>query len=356
VNEHKDHAQSISALGLFAMATTLCTWTASPLLNKFFTTTLDGWNLNAWRYSLAALCWSPMILMHLRRRTLPAGIFKRALLPAAFNSIGQVAFVMAFYFTSPTSVAIALRVQLIAVAVGGAIFFAGERRVVKDPRFLVGMLFVVLGVVGFIALDPSFGEPPVVDPLDPGTTRTDNPVLGALLGACAGMFFGFYGLAVRPMMRTSGPILSYAVISAYTALAMVALLFLFSDDPLQPVNVLTPKQGAILVASALVALVIGHPCYYFAIRTVGVSATAAVLQLQPITVGVASMLFAIGAVATPAQWGAGVIAIVAAVCMLRVQHSIAQSDKRLRETEASAVDPGASPVLVEEDDPEPALR
>ncbi|MEM1422528.1 MAG: DMT family transporter [Planctomycetota bacterium] len=336
------HAQSISALGLVAMLTTLFAWTASPLLNRFFAEYIDVWNLNGWRYAMAALCWLPLILWRLTSRTMPAGVWKAALLPAVFNSVGQVAFAYSFYFTDATTVAFALRVQLIAVAVGGAVFFAGERRVIRDPRFLGGMILVAIGVSGYLLLAP---DAPASD-----APSGDNTALGFALGAIAGAVFGFYALAVRPMMKTTGPMLSYAVISLYTAVAMVALMLTLSPGHgSEAVTDLTPKLFGLLVVSAVVSLVIGHPCYYTAIRALGVSATAAVLQLQPISVGVASIaMFTLTANAsfeTPTnlwQWCAGLVAIASAIFMLRVQHRLAKRDRA--HAHARAHDPPGAPA------------
>ena len=322
------------------MLTTLAAWTASPLLNRYFSEMIDVWNLNGWRYAMAALCWLPLILWKLSRKSMPAGVWRAALLPALFNSVGQVAFAASFYFTDATTVAFALRVQLIAVAVGGAIFFAGERRVIKDPRFLSGMVFVALGVTGYLLLAPDAPEAAA----DSAALATDNTALGFALGAIGGAVFGFYALAVRPMMKTTGPMLSYAVISLYTAVAMVALMLLLSPaHGAEAITDLTPGLFALLVVSAIVSLVIGHPCYYAAIRALGVSATAAVLQLQPITVGLASVaMFSITGVASfyaPTslwQWGAGLVAIASAIFMLRVQHNLAKQDRAAAHARAHA--------------------
>ena len=356
------HAHTISLLGMGAMLTTLFAWTASPLLNKYFTGYLDVWNLNAWRYAMAALCWSPLIFWQIKKRALPRGIWKAALLPSAFNCVGQVAFAGAFYFTSATTVAFALRVQLISVAVGGAIFFAAERRVVRDPRFLIGMALVAVGVIGYLVLTPGYIPSTILSLSGNADTAallygtgddTTTLLKGFALGALGGALFGGYALAVRPMMKNTSPLLSYAVISAYTAAVMVILMLIFSKDHgTGAINDLSPGLFALLVASAFVALVIGHPCYYTAIRSIGVSATAAVLQLQPITVGIAS-LFIFGTATTIPQWIAGLVAITSAIFMLRVQHQLGKTDRDNAESTGEALDTptpplGTAPVIADD--------
>jgi len=341
-----ERTQTIAPLGLVAMFTTLLAWTAAPLLMKHFSEAMDPWTMNGWRYGAAALCWFPLILVKLKRRRFPDGLWKGALLPTVFNCMGQVSLVSAFYFTDPTMVAFSLRVQLVSVALGGAVFFAAERRVIREPKFLAGMVLVLLGVGAYLLLHPEFG------------VESMGTLVGALLGATAGATFGAYALAIRPLMRTNPPMLSYAVISAYTALVMLALMFAFGDVAMGfPGGValeLSSAQFALLIASAIVALFIGHPCYYYAIRTIGVSATATVLQLQPITVGLGALAFGMGALINPWQAVAGTVAIASAIFMLRVQHRVAKAQHAHEEGFAQAPEP----LLVEDRAPEaePALR
>ncbi|GAB4544552.1 MAG: hypothetical protein Tsb0013_01720 [Phycisphaerales bacterium] len=340
---HHDHdtTQTIHPLGLLAMLTTLFAWTAAPLLMEHFSTAMDVWTMNGWRYGAAALCWSPLIALRLATRRFPGALWRAALVPTIFNCMGQVALASAFYYTDPTMVAFSLRVQLIAVALGGAICFAAERRVIREPKFLIGMVLVLAGVGAYLLLHPDFA-----------VAGTDT-LIGAALGATAGATFGGYALSIRPLMRAHPPILSYAVISAYTAAAMLALMFLFADiDHGFPGGValrLSPAQFALLIASALIALFVGHPCYYYAIRAIGVSATAAVLQLQPITVGIGALLFFEGAV-NLGQSIAGTVAVASAIWMLRIQHRVAQSQRTITPA------PHATPVEAKprEPGPEPA--
>jgi drug/metabolite transporter (DMT)-like permease len=331
------HAQSINPWGLVAMLTTLGAWTAAPLLMKHFTGLMDLWTMNGWRYTTAALCWAPLIVYQLARRTFPTRLWRSALLPSAFNCVGQVGLVGALYFTDATMLAFSLRVQLISVALGGALFFAAERRVIKEPRFLVGMALVLVGVVAYLLLHPQFG------------VEGARTLIGALLGATAGASFGAYALAVRPLMKQTGPMLGYAVISAYTALVMLILMLALGDTHgFAITRTLDTPNWILLIASAIIALVIGHPCYYAAIRSIGVSATATVLQLQPVTIGVASLLI-FNITITPAQWGAGLVAIGAAVFMLRVQHNASKHDRA-----TLAQHPGEPPA--HEPMPEPSLE
>ncbi len=329
---------------------TLFAWTAAPLLVRFFSTEVDLWTSNGLRYATAALFWLPLVLLMLKRGTFPMPLWKKALLPAVFNVSGQVCFVASLYETSATMVAFGLRMQLIAVGIGGAIFFAAERRVLRRPAFIGGMVLILIGVVGFLFLDPSFRETGLSATTDDEGFRT-NPVLGAALAGAAGILFGCYALAVRPVMKIAQPIISYAVISMYTAGVLVVLMLFLGERAGMAAFDLSPGLLALFFGSALLALVVGHPSYYAAIRTIGVTATASVLQLQPITVGVAGFFF-LGSVVTLWQAAAGAVAVGGAFVMLRAQQKIAAADRRIRlEESAPPLSSGQAPagICVDED-------
>lgn len=347
-SKHDHHAQSLSALGLLAMVMTLLAWTAAPLLMKHFTDVMDVWTMNGWRYGAAALCWAPLILLRYVKGTFPNTLWRDTLWPTVFNCFGQVTLASAFYRTDPTMVAFGLRAQLITVAVGGAFFFAAERRIIRKPAFLAGMLLVLVGVGLYLRFHPDFG------------IEGSGTLIGAGLGALSGVIFGGYALSIRPLMKRHPPILSYAVISAYTAAVMLALMFLFGERLGGAALDLSPVQFVLLIASAIVALFIGHPCYYIAIRSLGVSATATVLQLQPITVGIGALIFLGGEMFSALQIGAGSLAIASAIFMLRVQQRLARQDRDTREADAAhdldqemAIDPPSDalpePIILEDD-------
>ena len=202
-------AAAAQALGIGAILVTLLAWTGTPLLLKFFADKLDVWTMNGWRYGMVALVWSPLIFIALARKKFPKELWKAVLPATAFNIMGQICFAASFYMIDASTVTFALRPQIIFVTIGALILFPAERRVIRSPWFLGGGVLVIGGVLVVIGLGEDFGS--------------GANAFGVLLAVLAAFGFSGYALAIRPVMKIAGPFLTYAVISAYTAVACVAV-------------------------------------------------------------------------------------------------------------------------------------
>lgn len=167
----------------------------------------------------------------------------------------------------------------------------------RSPLFWGGLLLVVGGSVGTVLL----GTAPIA-----GATAT-----GVLLGLCAGAFYGLYGVSVRYWMHGIRPMVSFAAISLYTAIAMVLLMVLLGKSSGAVVFEMSAFSWLMLVLSALIGIALGHVFYYSAIARLGVAISAAVVQLAPFICGIASMLI-FNEVLTQWQWLCGVIMLVGA--------------------------------------------
>ncbi|MFG0326031.1 MAG: DMT family transporter, partial [Phycisphaerales bacterium JB037] len=88
-------------LGVVTVLATLVGWCSIPIFLRHFSHSIDPWTSNGWRYGFAALLWLPVILLGFQRRDLPKGLWKAALVPAAFNSLGQICFTYAHYQVDP---------------------------------------------------------------------------------------------------------------------------------------------------------------------------------------------------------------------------------------------------------------
>jgi drug/metabolite transporter (DMT)-like permease len=318
-----------AAFGVAAVFVTLTAWTIAPILIEYFSSDIDLHTSNGWRYGMAALVWSPMVVVLALRGRVTARMWKLALIPSLFNSMGQVCFVGAFYETTPAFVAFGLRPQIIAVALIAFFFVASERRVVKSPGFIVGAAMVILGIVAVVALKPAGAA-------DPG----DSPVLGVLLAAAAGVCFACYAFSIKKIMTVASAMLSYALISTITAGVMIAVMLLFAERSGAAAFELSGMQWSLLVVSSLVALCLGHTAYFAGIKRIGVAASTSVIQLQPFTVAVASMLLGYDAL-TGWQWGAGVVAVAGAMVILRAQHRLRRASKRAHaDRDAAHTPPG----------------
>ena len=309
--------------GVLMVLMALGGWTIVPLFLRHFAETIDPWTSNGWRYGFAALLWSPVLVWGLTRRKLPAGLWTLALVPAAFNSSGQICLTPAHYQIDPGLLTFGLRVQIVCVAIGAAIMFPSERRIVRSRGFLVGGIMVIAGTIGTAA---------------GGDFSREGTAFGVALAMISGALFGGYSLAVRRYLHGLHPIVAFAVISLYTAGAMLTLMLVLGRRgglEALDIAILGREQFGLLLLSSLAGIALGHVAYYISIARLGVAVSTGVIQLQPVAVGLCSMVL-FNELLTPTQWGTGAVAIGGAALMLWVQHRMVARDRREALTAVSA--------------------
>lgn len=318
-------------LGVVCVLAALIGWSSIPLFLRYLSHVIDPWTSNGWRYGFSALFWSPVVVLGLSRRSLPRGIWRAAFWPSAINCCAQVVFCWAHYKIDPGLLSFGLRSNIVFSVIGAALMFASERRVIRSPVFLSGLLLVVLGTIGTVLT----GQ---------GGLPTGSTLAGVLFAVAAGAGFAGYALAVRRCMHGYGAIHSFAVISFYTAIGMVGLMVVLGErgglsalDLLgKPITeavdgasgvgaadavggVFPFDQFGFLLLSALIGIALGHVAYYYAIAKLGVAVSSGVVQLQPFFVSIASLAI-FGEVLTAWQWSFGTVAVAGAVLILLVQH------------------------------------
>lgn len=293
-------------LGVVTVLMTLIGWSSVPLFIKHFSHAIDVWTSNGWRYTFSALLWAPVLVWGAWRKSLPKGLWKAALVPALFNSLGQVCFAKALYMINPGVMTFSLRFQIVFVAVGAAVLFANERRVVKSPGFIVGVCMVMAGTMSLVALG--------------GTSLGDASGWGIATALASGLLFACYGLSVRKFTHGMPALVAFAAISQYTAAVMLGLMLaLGKDHGANVMSILSAEQFALLLLSSFIGIALGHVCYYISIARLGVAVSSGIIQLQPFLVSAASY-FLFGEVLSVPQWCAGMVAIAGAAVMLVVQH------------------------------------
>ncbi len=303
--------RSFQLVGIACAILTLGGWSVTPVFIGMLVDHIDAWTSNGWRYGLAALTWLPFLLIARRRGKLPEGIMKKAFVPACINAISQSAFTYAFYLIDPTLVVIALRFQIVAVAIGAAIMFASERLIIRTRFFIIGATLATLGIMGVLILKL----------IDRGAGESEHLVGGVLLAMAAGVGYGGYALSVRKYMRGISSPLAFAAISQYTAVAMIIMMVTLSSSRGMTVPSLSGGLLFILFISTYTGIAGSHVLYYIAIQRIGVAVSTAVLQLQPLGVGIIAY-FALGEVLTIPQWACGFVAIAGAAMCIWVQHKM----------------------------------
>ncbi|MEM9064349.1 MAG: DMT family transporter [Planctomycetota bacterium] len=332
-SDHHD-TPGVSASGVVYSLMTLFCWTVTPLFVEYLTGLFDVWESNGWRYGMAALVWLPMLIMTIAKGDLPGSIWKRALIPAFFSVIAQVAFVAAFYQIEPGMLSIGLRVQMVATAIGAYFLFPGERPIIRKPTFLIGAVAIMLGVIGVAYFADTEGEARAAQ------------LKGTLLAMVAGAGYAGYAMGVRKCLAGVSARISFSVISLYVGGAMVGLMIWRGQDPVTSLRALDGGQWVLLLLSVAFGLALGHVLYFTAMEKLGVSAASGVIQLQPLTVAVGSY-FAFGEILNGKQIGSGLMAIAGAGIMLYTQHAVSKQRKvhAMRELDELPVDP---PVAMEE--------
>lgn len=330
-------------VGIVLIVLTLACWTTIPLYLSHLKgipgpvmgadgkplPLVDPWTANGWRYGFSTMLWIPPLLVAWWGRKLPAGIWKAALIPSLFNAAAQVCFGVAPYFVSPGLMTFSLRLNIIFVTVGAAIFFVAERRIIRSPIFLAGLAILMTGTLATVLLQPGG--------LGGATGK------GVLISFGSAFLYAMYALAVRKWMHGMPPMLAFAAVSQYTGLALVVLMFIYGDrgvgadgtaDAVRGLNALRLEGGVfgveflMLLVFAVVGIGLGHTLYFNSIQRLGLAVSSGVVQLQPVTVSLGAILVFPNKPEQHLsgwQWMTGMVALIGAGTMLVAQHRLTRA-------------------------------
>lgn len=290
-----------SAFGIFCILGTLMGWASVFLFLKFLSNEIDPWTANGWRYGLSALLWLPVLLMGLARKNLPAGLWKRAIVPAAINCVAQVMYAMAPYYIGAGFAAFLVRVSVVSSLGGAFLLFSDERILLRSPKFWIGLAGVVLGSCGTIYYsDASFHG---------------GAVIGIVCGAASGLLYGCYSVSVRYFMRGVPSLTAFAAICLYTAAGLFIPMLIFGREHGLAVRHLSGFTWTMLLLSAFLGIAMGHVLYYSAIARLGVAVSNGILQVAPFLTAIGS-LFIFDEQLSRGQWLCGAILFIGAVLLL----------------------------------------
>ncbi|MBX3357837.1 MAG: DMT family transporter [Phycisphaeraceae bacterium] len=319
----REQAHLSVPVGVLLIVVTLIGWSSVPLFIKHFSHLIDAWTSNGWRYGFSALVWLPVLVWGWRAKRLPAGLWRAALVPALFNTLGQAAFAWAHYKIEPGLLTFGLRLQIVFIGIGVYLLFPAERGIVRSWQYAVGFVMVLGGGTATVFL----GQSPLAG----------AEAAGVALAVGSGAMFAAYALAVRRYMVGMNSVMAFAAISQYTAAVMVALMLLLGERMGATALALSNEQMALLFASSMIGIALGHVFYYMSIARLGVAVSTGVVQLQPILVSVASY-FLFGEVLTAWQWAAGAAAITGALLMLSVQGRMGRGRAARAQTTSTPAD------------------
>jgi drug/metabolite transporter (DMT)-like permease len=285
-----------------------------PIFLRHFADTLDAWTVNGVRYSAGALFWLPFLLLLADKPSTdatserPRNIWVDAVVPSLMNTIAQALFGLGPYYVSASTLGFILRLSFLFTIVFGFLVLEEERLLAKRAAFWWGAALGVCGVIGMYY--DSFGK---------GSGFSIGILL--VLGAAAGM--GAYTVAVRYFMATYSVRKSFSVISLYTSIMLVTLMFCFGHC--SDLGDLTAWFWFLLIISSLIGIAFGHVLLYQGILHFGpVVASGAQLMTPFITYLIAAVC--LNERMSVPEWIGGILLVFSGlllvVARLQVEHQL----------------------------------
>ncbi len=277
---------------------------------------LDPWIVNALRYASAPVFWLPFVLVRGRNATVgagggpasagapAAGVWKAAVIPAAFNLLTQTCWGVAGCYADANVIAFISRLAFPFTVLYCFLLFPGERRLARTPAFWIGGAGSLCGLVLLSAerLARSGGG---------GTTP-----FGFFLLVVMAVSWGGYSVSVKKQMSRYPSIMSFWVVSTYTTAGLLLLMGLFGD--LSTVRAMDRRAWAVLAASSLAGITFWHVMYYHALKGVGAIVADGVLMVSPFLT-VAGSAYLLGETLSALQTVGGSL-LVASGVLLVVAH------------------------------------
>jgi drug/metabolite transporter (DMT)-like permease len=258
--------------GYAAVFATVAIWSLPSLFMYYLNRFYDPWAQNFYRYSVACIAITPLVLYRMRSSgpRIDMRAIRLCLLPCLPNVVHQVTQVMALFYMGPGVYAIFTRASVIFTALLALAFFPEERFVIRQWRFQLGTLLGLIGAFGVIWFQAN------------GQSHERHIALPGLVIAFTATFcWALYGVLIKRPSAQLGPIRSFSLISFITSTLLFPLTLAFGriDAPIHA----GMEANLVLIISAVTCITLAHVLYYVAIHEIGVALAQTLQLLCPAT-------------------------------------------------------------------------
>ncbi|HUW18766.1 MAG TPA: DMT family transporter [Sedimentisphaerales bacterium] len=268
--------QKLDTSATLASVGALLCWSSGPIFIKLLADYLDLWTQNMLRYQVACLFWLPFLLLSLKKKRIDGGLWLRALLPAAANTVMQCLWAAAFYYIKPAFALLLTQSSVIWIAGFSVAFFAQERLLLKSKHFWLGAVFSIIGVAGVLFFKEDFAAP--------------KTLTGIIIALGAAFMWAVYTICAKLAFKNIDSRSGFSVVSIYTVAGLWILALAFGRP--QDCAKITMRPWVYVVVSGILSIAFSHVLYYSAIRRIGATIPSLVLLLQPfIVLAISSVVF-----------------------------------------------------------------
>lgn len=251
-------------------------WSVGPVTIRMLKDVYDPYTLALVRYIAAIIPLFGYTLIFHRPGLVAAFKMSKALLPLAFvNVIMLLAWTFACYQTPAVTAQLIVKTSVIFVVILSFIVFHEERRVIRDPGYILGTMLSFFGVV-------------IV--LTGGTASIALAfTVSAFLLTFTALLWAIYAVWMKHLVTNVHPVPVFTVLAVYSTIGVaIAAVVLGDVSNIVPSDLRIATIGFI---SGFVPIALAHPVYHFAQKNLGSAFCASWTLLNPFFTYVAALIF-----------------------------------------------------------------
>jgi len=282
-----------------SLAAAMVSFGVIPIFLIYFAQFLDAWTVNGVRYSVGALFWLPFLLF-LEREAGPGqsaapgrSVWRDAVVPSIINIVGQACFGLSAYYVSASTIGFVLRLSFLFTIFFGFLVLAEERRLARSATFWMGTAASLAGVLVMFAKNLRAGDAQSLE--------------GMAIIVVTALTWGGYSVSVRRCLAPYSARQSFGVISIYTSLALVGLMFL-RGEPGRLAEI-GPGVWGYLMVSAMIGIAFGHVLYYRGIHRLGPVVSSGIMLVTPFVTHLTAAVV-LGERLTKLEWLGGLLVVI----------------------------------------------
>ncbi|RLE73230.1 MAG: hypothetical protein DRJ37_00845 [Thermoprotei archaeon] len=282
-----------------AAFTASLSWALGVALIKYLSASFTIVQQNFSRYLMAAFFLFALYSYFRREIPLSSERLVRALGPAFLVFLFQTPATTGIYLTKASTVAFLLRLNVVFLAVLAFIIYEDERRIIKDPLFLLGLLLGMVGVGGL-----TFKSGFDLNLID----------LGAFLAGLSALMWALFILSIKYFLKEEDA-LAYSSI-VYLEAGLMFMPFLVIEIPNSGFISPSPLELIILLFSGVISIGIGNWMNMVAVKNLGAMIPSMIQMLTPFLAAFFSYLL-LGENMTVIEAFFGVLIVIGSGCSLK---------------------------------------